>query len=185
MNKKIVVLALVILALLALLVVRITVTTPRSTVKITPLPENEYDPAAWGKHYPLEYKSFQRNLEMSPSPTGFDGSVPYQKSTKEPEILENFKGMAFSKDYAEKRGHPYSLEDIKKTKRVTPQTSGSCMTCKTANLIDVWRDMGWNYAKTPVTGLLARLKYPITCANCHDPKTMKLSTPFHKYDDVL
>ena len=68
---------------------------------------------------------------------------------REPEILENFKGMAFSKDYAEERGHPYALEDIEKTKRVTPQTPGSCMTCKTANLIDVWREMGWKYAKTP------------------------------------
>ena len=79
---------------------------------------------------------------MSPSPTGFGGSAPYQKSTREPEILENFKGMAFSKDYAEDRGHPYALEDIKKTKRVTSQTPGSCMTCKTANLIDVWQEMG-------------------------------------------
>jgi nitrite reductase (cytochrome c-552) len=174
MNKKIVVPVLIVLVLLALLAVRITVATPPSAVKIVPLPENEYDPAVWGKHYPFEYKSFQRNMEMSPSPTGFDGSVPYQKSTKEPEILQNFKGMAFSKDYAEKRGHPYALEDIKKTKRVTPQTSGSCMTCKTANLIDIWRDKGWDYAKIPVTELFARLKYPIVCANCHDPKTMKL-----------
>ena len=113
-----------------------------STVKIAPLPEKEYDPAVWGKKYPLEYKSFQRNLEMRASPTGFGGSVPYQKSTKEPEILVNFKGMPFSKDYAEDRGHPYALEDIEKTKRVTPQTSGSCMTCKTADLIDIWQRDG-------------------------------------------
>lgn len=176
MNKKIGIAALIVLALVALLVVRVVILapTPPASVKITPLPANEYDPAVWGKHYPLEYKSFQRNLEMSPSPTGFEGSVPFQKSTKEPEILVNFKGMAFSKDYEEERGHPYALEDIKKTKRVTPQTSGSCMTCKTANLIDVWRDMGWSYAKVPAAELFGRLKFPITCANCHDPKTMKL-----------
>jgi nitrite reductase (cytochrome c-552) len=174
MNKKMVAAALIILALIALLLVRITVATPPSAVKITPLPANEYDPAVWGKYYPLEYKSFQRNLEMSPSPTGFGGSVNYQKSTREPEILENFKGMPFSKDYAEDRGHPYALEDIKKTRRVTPQTLGSCMTCKTANLIDVWQEMGWNYAKTPISEIFPKLKYPITCVNCHDPKTMKL-----------
>lgn len=174
MNKKMVVAALIVLVLIALLLVRITVATPPSTVKITSLPANEYDPAVWGKQYPLEYKSFQRNLEMSPSPTGFGGSVNYQKSTREPEILENFKGMPFSKDYAEDRGHPYALEDIKKTKRVTPQTLGSCMTCKTANLIDVWQEMGWNYAKTPISDIFPKLKYAITCANCHDPKTMKL-----------
>ena len=130
MNKVIGAIALVIILVIVFVAVRLTIATPASTVKIAPLPEKEYDPAVWGKKYPLEYKSFQRNLEMKESPTGFGGSVPYQKSTKEPEILVNFKGMPFSKDYAEDRGHPYALEDIKKTKRVTPQTSGSCMTSK-------------------------------------------------------
>ncbi len=55
-----------------------------------------------------------------------------------------------------------------------PVTSGSCMTCKTANLRDIYRDMGWNYAKTALPDLLSRITHPIVCANCHDPKNMKL-----------
>ena len=30
--------------------------------------------------------------------------------------------------------------------------------------------MGWNYAKTPLTEILQKMKHPIVCANCHDPK---------------
>ncbi len=174
MKKVIGAIALAIVVIILFVAVRLIIAAPASTVKVQPLPANEYDPAVWGKKYPLEYKSFQQNLEMKESPTGFGGSVPVQKSVKEPEILVNFKGMPFSKDYAEDRGHPYALEDIKKTKRVTAQTSGSCMTCKTPELIDIFKEMGWGYAKVPVVELFPRLKHSISCANCHDPATMKL-----------
>ncbi len=174
MNRKIAGLLAVVLLAAVLVIIRVAVATPEAPPKIKPLPANEYDPAVWGKQYPLEYKSFQKNREMAPSPTGYGGSINAQKSLKEPEILVNFKGMAFSKDYTEDRGHPYALEDLLKSRRVTPKTPGACMTCKTANLKDLWQEMGWNYAKTPLADLAPKLKHSITCANCHDPQTMKL-----------
>lgn len=174
MNRKITILLGLIVVAALILVIRVLVVTPPSVVKVTPIPEKEYDPAVWGKQYPLEYKSFQRNLETSASPTGFGGSINYQKSEKEPEILVNFKGYGFSKDYSEDRGHPHAVEDLLKSKRVTPKTPGACMTCKTANLRDIWQELGWNYAKTPLTELTPKIKHSITCANCHDPQTMKL-----------
>ena len=123
MNKKvkltIVILGIVILAFAAI-AVQAFLNQPASTVKLAKIPDGEYDPAVWGKHYPLEYESYKKNLEMAPSPTGFGGSEKVQKSVKEPEILINFKGMPFSKDYSEDRGHPYALDDLKETKRITP-----------------------------------------------------------------
>ncbi len=160
--------------LLGIVLLRVFVAKPDSPVKLVQIPEGEYDPAVWGKYYPLEYKSYLKNREMTPSPTGFGGSEKYQKSTKEPEMLVNFKGMAFSKDYTEERGHPYALQDLKETKRVNETTPGSCMTCKTANLETIYKEMGWNYAKTPLPQLMPKIKHPIVCANCHDPKTMNL-----------
>lgn len=177
MNRKtnIVLLLLGVAALLAIIVaVQVFLLKPAATVRLAAIPAGEYDPAVWGKAYPLEYESYIKNREMSPSPTGFGGSEKVQKSGKEPEILVNFKGMAFSKDYAEDRGHPYAVEDLKETKRVTPASPGACMTCKSANLIDIFQEKGWDYAKTPLTELLPRLKHPIVCANCHDPATMNL-----------
>jgi len=162
------------LVMLFIIVLQVFVRTPYTTMKIAVIPDGEYDPAVWGQHYPLEYKSYLRNKEMAASPTGFGGSEKVQKSIKEPEILINFKGMPFSVDYTEDRGHVYALEDIRETKRVNETTAGACMTCKTAQLADLFKEKGWDYAKIPLLELLPQLKHPIVCANCHDPKTMTL-----------
>ena len=173
-KTKLSLLILGVVILIFAVVVQAFVRQPKSTLKLAKIPAGEYDPAVWGKYYPLEYESYKKNLEMAPSPTGFGGSEKVQKSSKEPEILVNFKGNAFSKDYTEDRGHPYALEDLKETKRITPASPGACMTCKTANLIDIYKDMGWKYAKTPLAELFPKLKHSVSCANCHDPATMNL-----------
>ena len=164
----------IVLAIFLIIIIQVFVRTPYATIKVANIPEGEYDPSVWGQYYALEYKSYLRNQEMAPSPTGFGGSEKVQKSIKEPEILVNFKGMPFSVDYAEDRGHVYALEDLKATKRINQNSPGSCMTCKTAQLADIFKEKGWGYAKTPLFDLLPKLKYPVVCANCHDPKTMNL-----------
>ncbi len=164
----------VFLVLLIFVFVRVFVFVPRSTVKLADITDIEYDPAVWGRHYPLEYQSYLKNKDMALSPTGFGGSEKHQKSDKEPEMLVNFKGMPFAKDYSEDRGHPYALDDLRETKRIGPSTPGSCMTCKTIHLRDIYKDMGASYAKAPLADLLPKLKYPIVCANCHHPQTLKL-----------
>ena len=178
MNKKmkwnVMILAGVLILVFAVIIVQAFFNQPALKVKLAKLPVGEYDPAIWGKNYPLEYESYKKNREMAPSPTGFGGSEKVQKSIKEPEILMNFKGMPFSKDYTEDRGHPYAVDDLKETKRITPASPGACMTCKTANLIDIYKDMGWKYAKTPIAELFPKITHPIVCANCHDPETMNL-----------
>ncbi|HOE18294.1 MAG TPA: ammonia-forming cytochrome c nitrite reductase subunit c552 [Syntrophorhabdaceae bacterium] len=158
----------------AFVVARTAVFKPADGVKGAKIPPGEYDPAVWGRHYPLEYKSYQRNLAMEPSPAGYGGSMKIQHSIRQPEILTNFKGMAFGKDYAEDRGHPYALTDLKETQRITPKSPGACMTCKTVHLIDIYKEMGWSYAKTPLGDLFPRMKHSIVCGNCHDPATMDL-----------
>lgn len=156
-------------------IVRSFILKPSDGTKVSPIPEDVLDSDVWGRHYPLQYESFQKNLEMLASPTGFGGSVSYQHSIRQPEILTNFKGMAFSKDYSEERGHPYALTDLMETKRITPQSPGACMTCKSSDLIDIYKDMGWGYAKTPLGELLEKIKTSITCASCHNPSTMDLT----------
>ncbi len=164
----------IVLIILIIIMVRLYLLPPASSMKMAAIPDTEYDPAFWGRDYPLEYNSYLKNKEMTASPTEFGGSVKYQKSTKEPEILANFKGMPFGKDYAEDRGHPYAMDDLKESKRIGPATPGSCMTCKTANLRDIYKEMGWGYAKTRLSDLMPKIKHPIVCANCHEPVTMKL-----------
>jgi len=158
---------------------------PPATIKLAKLPAGEYDPAVWGREYPLEYGSYLKNLEMADSPTGFGGSLKVQKSIKEPEILMNFKGYPFSKDYSEDRGHPYSLDDLKSSKRVTPASVGSCMTCKTPYIKDIYKEKGWEYASLPLSELFLAARHPISCANCHDPATMELTVVNPAFIDAM
>ena len=127
--KIVIGLSLVLLLAFGFVVIRTFVAKPQETVKIKPIPAGEYDPAVWGKNYPLQYASYLKNRQMSPSPTGYGGSEKVQKSIMQPELLTNFKGNPFSKDYTEDRGHPYAVEDLLDTKRIGPTSPGACITC--------------------------------------------------------
>lgn len=108
LNKKVVIVFIIgiIFFFGALAMIRSFFLKPSDTSNIVAIPEGELDPAVWGKRYPLQYASFQKNLEMSASPTDFGGSIKFQHSLRQPEILTNFKGNAFSKDYTEDGGIP-------------------------------------------------------------------------------
>lgn len=147
---------------------------PASTVKVVPIAQGEYDAAVWGKAYPLQYESYKKMADMSPSPTGYGGSLKEQKSIMQPEIIANFAGMPFSKDYAEDRGHVFAVEDLKDSKRIGPASKGACITCKTPYVEQFYKESGWGYANKPLTELMERTKHPVTCAQCHDPETMAL-----------
>jgi nitrite reductase (cytochrome c-552) len=157
-----------------LLVTRVWIAKPADAAKVVPLPAGEYDPAVWGKHYPLQYESYRKNLETAPSPTGYNGSVNEQKAVRQTEIYTNFKGYPFSKDYTEDRGHLYSLEDLRHSKRIGPTSKGACITCKTPSIEQFFSQSGWGYANKSLTELLDQSKHPVSCANCHDPATMAL-----------
>ena len=177
LNKRfqvIIGLAVAFVLIFGVVVVRTFVQKPPELVKIVPIPPGEYDPAVWGKQYPLQYAGYLKTKEMAPSPTGYGGSVKEQKSVKQPEILTNFKGYPFSKDYSEDRGHYYALEDLKETKRIGPASVGACITCKTAYTGEFFKEMGWNYAKMPLADMIPKAKHGIVCGTCHDPATMDL-----------
>ena len=85
MNKRIkliIGLTLVMMLAFGFVVIRTFVAKPQDSVKVTPIPAGEYDPAVWGKSYPLQYASYQKNRLMSPSPTGYGGSEKVQNSRK-------------------------------------------------------------------------------------------------------
>ncbi|EAX46312.1 Nitrite reductase (cytochrome; ammonia-forming) [Thermosinus carboxydivorans Nor1] len=156
------------------IVFRVWGAKPPATVKLTPIPQGEYDPAVWGKYYGLEYQTWLKNKEMAPSPTGYGGSVKEQKSVKQTALPHNFKGYPFEKDYTEDRGHPYSLEDLRTSHRIGPTSKGSCITCKTPQIEQFYKEMGWGYTQRPLSELLDRSQHPVSCGNCHNPETMAL-----------
>ena len=64
MNKRlklIIGLTLVIMLAFGFVVIRTFVAKPQDAVKVVPIPAGEYDPAVWGKNYPLQYASYLKN----------------------------------------------------------------------------------------------------------------------------
>lgn len=175
-QKSLIALLGVLLLFFGFVITRIGIAKPASTVKVTKIPAGEYDPAVWGQVYPLQYESYKKNADKSPSPTGYGGSVKVQKSEQMPELLVNFKGMPFSVDYTEDLGHVFAMEDFRETKRIGPKSPGACITCKTPYLEKFYKESGWDYAKMPLQSLLDQIPShgSVSCANCHDPETMNL-----------
>lgn len=173
-QKSLIALLAVFLLFFGFVVVRIGVAKPAASVKVAKIPAGEMNPAVWGQYYPLQYAGYQKTAEEAPSPTGYGGSIKVQKSEMQPEITMLFKGMPFSKDYSEDRGHIHALEDLKETKRIGPASKGACITCKTPYVEQAYKEYGWSYANKPLDEMLGKAKESVACSTCHDPATMNL-----------
>lgn len=122
----------------------------------------------------LRTLSFQKNSEMLASPTGYGGSVPRQRAELIPLLGAVYKGSPFAGDYREDRGHSWSWEDLVGSKRVTPKTPASCITCKTPDIAGIFASEGWAYARKPLSTYTGEAHPAISCESCHDPSTYAL-----------
>lgn len=135
------------------------------------IPEIPATVEAWTAAYPLQAESFAASSGMEASPTGYGGSLPYQHLDERPELKVLYKGIAFSSDYREDRGHVYAWKDLFETKRVNAKSPAACMTCKTSAIADVFAAEGWGYAKKPLSAYSESAHAGIDCFSCHDPAT--------------
>jgi nitrite reductase (cytochrome c-552) len=91
-------------------------------------------------------------------------------------------GYPFSVDFREERGHAYMLVDQKNTRRVTEfKQPGACLNChasvyvamKKAGGGDIMKGFG-EINRLPYAEAVQRVSHPVSCIDCHDPKTMAL-----------
>jgi nitrite reductase (cytochrome c-552) len=157
--------------------------------RLVEVDENTTDPAKWGINWPKQYDSYL--LTAQPTRTRFGGhggseALPDQKIEKDPWLKKMFLGYAFSIDYRDRRGHAYMLADQEQTERMSKPQTGSCLHCH-ASVMPLYRELGGGDA---MKGFEASYKYsykdlnkklhdmghghPVTCADCHDAKTMQL-----------
>ena len=158
------------------------------------------DPAEWGKNWPRQYDGYMRTA--NPTHTKFGGGAPSEammppeKAEKNPWLTRMFAGYAFAIDYRDRRGHAFMLSDQENTKRTKERKQpGSCLHCH-ASIIPLYRQTGAELAPTTppaeqlqkgfeAIGKLdyweasAKLeksghKHPVSCVDCHDPKSMQL-----------
>jgi nitrite reductase (cytochrome c-552) len=118
----------------------------------------------------------------------------------DPLLKTIFNGYAFAIDYRERRGHAFMLFDQRETERVKQRPQpGACLSCHASNLL-AYRESGikngapgavtdplqseagqkqlfagWEHVnKLSYADATALVKHPVTCLDCHDPKTMAL-----------
>jgi nitrite reductase (cytochrome c-552) len=172
------------MALLGVSVVLAACVAPAPTTpKLQGVPDT-YDPAVWGKTYPVEYADWRKTKNERPTglskyKRGGTGGKEFDKLSEYPYMSALTSGTGFSVEYNEPRGHWWMLVDQANIDPSRLKAGGVCLTCKTpyANLLRAQE--GTSYYSMPyeqaVTKLPKKDRYlGVTCVNCHDNKTMKL-----------
>lgn len=162
--------------------------------RVVELNETIDDPATWGKNFPLQYDLYLRTVDQQRTRYGGSEALPHtptdadprstiarSKLETDPRLKTMWAGYSFSKDYREKRGHAYMLQDQTFTERQQFNPPGACLNCH-ASMVTVYNKLGngdmWkgfeavNHMKYPEAR--ANAKHPVACIDCHDPKNMQL-----------
>ncbi|WP_288988742.1 ammonia-forming cytochrome c nitrite reductase [uncultured Pseudoalteromonas sp.] len=183
-NKVLFVVTILVVFLLGLLASSIVNRKSEAKYQYVPqvnISENEPRNDVWGENFPLEYQSSLQTLDTTFS--SFQGGSAMRDVLEEdPNLVILFAGYGFSKDYNQGRGHAYAIEDLRNSLRTGgPQGKGdgpmpaTCWTCKSP---DVPRLMNEHGVTEFYTGKWAdkggEIVNNIGCADCHNPKTMKL-----------
>jgi nitrite reductase (cytochrome c-552) len=169
-------------------------------IKLVEVDESTVDAARWGMNFPRQYDGYRRTGE--PTRTKYGGGAPSeaelppQKAERDPWLSRMFAGYAFSLDYRDRRGHAHMLTDQEATRRTRERTqSGNCLHCH-ASVMPLYRALGREAAPTAgpeeqvqkgleLVGAMdywkaseklkeMGLHHPVSCVDCHDPKTMEL-----------
>src|SRR5215468_4215594 len=158
-------------------------------VRVVDVGEDDTDAATWGKNWPAEYDSYRRTATRTATRFGGHGgneALPEEKIERDPWLKRMFLGYAFSIDYRDRRGHAYMLADQEATERLKKPQTGSCLHCH-ASVLPLYRKLGdgdvmkgldetYKHSYQEVSQMLrdSGHAHPVSCVDCHDPKTMAL-----------
>jgi len=158
-------------------------------VRLVDVGEDTTDPEPWGTNWPKQYDTYKLTAQHTATRYGGHGgseALPEEKIERDPWLKRMFGGYAFSIDYRDRRGHAYMLEDQEQTKRQTKPQSGSCLHCP-ASIMPLYRKLGdgdaiagfektyaMSYAETNQMLHDIGHAHPVSCVDCHDPKSMAL-----------
>jgi nitrite reductase (cytochrome c-552) len=185
MKRKVLSLVIWAMVLTGMIILASACSPPKSEpVKTVSIPDDEYDPAVWGKAYPLEYDSWLKSTEPNPAGLskyrrGWTGNGKFDKLSEFPYMALLFNGWGFGVEYNEIRGHHYMLIDQSAIDPSRLKAGGVCLTCKTPFAPKLWKEMGLSYSKDPYMEVHAKIpaqfqRLGVSCIDCHDNKTMDL-----------
>ncbi|MBI2119348.1 MAG: ammonia-forming cytochrome c nitrite reductase subunit c552 [Elusimicrobia bacterium] len=163
--------------------------------RVVELTDETEDASIWGKNFPLQYDGYKRTVDMVRTKYGGSEAIPrtptqadprsivaQSKLEEDPRLKIIWAGYAFSKDFREERGHAYMLEDQTFTERqIAAPQPGTCMHCH-ASLYVAYKKLGdgdlikgfEKMNQMPYFEARKHVQHPVSCIDCHDPKTMQL-----------
>ena len=183
-NKVLFVVTILVVFLLGLLASSIVNRKSEAKYQYVPqvnISENEPRNDVWGENFPLEYQSSLQTLDTTFS--SFQGGSAMRDVLEEdPNLVILFAGYGFSKDYNQGRGHAYAIDDLHNSLRTGGPTSkedgpmpATCWTCKSPDVPRLMNEIGIEeFYSGKWAGKVSEVVNPIGCADCHDPKSMKL-----------
>src|SRR5687767_3551524 len=163
--------------------------------RVVALTDETVDPALWGKNFPLQYDGYRRTVDQTRTRHGGSEAVPrtptqadprsvvaQSRLDEDPRLKTMWAGYAFSKDFREERGHAYMLEDQIFTERqVVAKQPGTCLHCHASVYVPYRKAGGGDLIKgfeklnqLPYAEARKEVTHPVSCIDCHDPKTMQL-----------
>jgi nitrite reductase (cytochrome c-552) len=163
--------------------------------RVVELTEDTVDPEIWGRNFPLQYDGYRRTVDQQRTRYGGSEAVPrtptdadprsivaQSRLEEDPRLKTMWAGYAFATDFREERGHAYMLDDQTFTERQTvSQQPGTCMHCH-ASVWKPYRTLGGGdlfkgfeaMNRMPYAEARKQVTHPVSCIDCHDPKTMQL-----------
>ena len=113
----------------------------------------------WQKAYPDEYASYIRNEENDQAQQYPEIYAPYFS------LYKVYEGNKFGEDYAEARGHSFTLTDVSKTER--PHGQAKCITCKTPDFTALVNAEGHEVYTRDFNEVMNQMTQAISCYSCH------------------
>lgn len=139
-------------------------------------PIAEYEPRmeVWGENFPRQYQTYLQTQDTT-FESKYYGSVMIDYLDKYPELVILWAGYAFARDYNQGRGHYYSVTDVHNTLRTVQEQPATCWTCKSSDVPRVMAEIGpEKFYAASWREMGSQIVNPISCLDCHDPKTMNL-----------
>jgi nitrite reductase (cytochrome c-552) len=164
-------------------------------VRVVELTDETVDPIVWGRNFPLQYDGYKKTVDQVRTRFGGSEAVPrtptaadprsvvaQSRLEADPRLKTIWAGYAFSKDFREERGHAYMLQDQELTERQHfAKQPGTCLHCHASVYVPYKRAGGGDLIKgfeklnqMPYFEARKLVTHPVTCIDCHDPKTMEL-----------
>jgi nitrite reductase (cytochrome c-552) len=163
--------------------------------RVVDLTDETEDPAVWGKNFPFQHDAYRRTTDMVRTRFGGSEAMPRtpteadprsvvarSRLEEDPRLKTMWAGYAFARDFRQRRGHAYMLDDQTYTERqIAAKQPGACLHCHASIYVPYQKLGGGDLVKgfetmnaMPFAEARKLVTHPVACIDCHDPKTMQL-----------